>query len=136
MNIKEVFEKCNDGDFVEDNNANQWKVENENLNANYWYKTIKGDLTANCCYINDYYTLKQLLDLEFKKLSIIDWSKVEVDTKILVSNDNKRWYRRHFAKYENNTIYTFSDGATSFTYGYYGYSEFEPWQYVKLYKEE
>ena len=35
--------------------------------------------------------------------------------------------------FENNTIYTFSDGVTSFTYGYYGYSEFEPWQYAKLY---
>ena len=37
MNIKEVFEKCNDGDFVKDNNGNQWKVENEDLIANYWY---------------------------------------------------------------------------------------------------
>lgn len=132
MNIKEVFEKCNDGDFVKDNNGNQWKVENEDLIANYWYKNIKGDLTANCCHINDYYNLKELVDLQFNKVYVVDWSKVEVDTKILVSNDNKRWYRAHFAMFENGTIYSFSNGTTSFTYEY---SAFEPWKYAILYEE-
>nr|DAJ19581.1 MAG TPA: hypothetical protein [Podoviridae sp. ct1Pw90] len=133
MNIKEVFEKCNDGDFVKDNNGNQWKVENEDLIANYWYKNIKGDLTANCCHINDYYNLKELVDLQFNKVYVVDWSKVEVDTKILVSSDNKRWYRRYFAKFENDKIYTFDNGTTSFTYNYTG---LVPWEYAKIYKEE
>ena len=132
MNIKEVFEKCNDGDFVKDNNGNQWKVENEDLIANYWYKNIKGDLTANCCHINDYYNLKQLVDLQFNKVYVVDWSKVEVDTKILVSIDNKRWYRRYFAKFEDGKIYTFANGTTSFSYNY---RELVPWNYAKLYKE-
>ena len=123
MNIKEVFEKCNNNDYVKDNNGKEWKVD-------------KGDLTNNIGFISDYYSLKELFDLEFKKVYDIDWRKVAVDTKILVSNDGDVWYHAHFAKFENNTIYTFTDGATSFTYGYYGYSEFEPWQYVKLYKEE
>lgn len=123
MNIKEVFEKCNDGDYVIDNNGKKWIVDN-------------GDLSCDWCDINDFYTLEAIMDLDFRKFYEIDWSKVAVDTKILVSNDGDVWYHAHFAKFENNTIYTFSDGATSFTYGYYGYSEFEPWQYVKLYKEE
>ena len=133
MNIKEVFEKCNDGDYVKDNNDNQWKVENEDLIANYWYKNIKGDLTANCCHINDYYNLKQLVDLQFNKVYVVDWSKVEVDTKILVSIDNKRWYKRYFAKFEDGKIYTFANGTTSFSYNY---RELVPWNYAKLYEEE
>ena len=95
--------------------------------ANSYYKLGSIDKAINI--------LKELFDLEFKKVYDIDWSKVAVDTKILVSNDGDVWYHAHFAKFENNTIYSFTDGATSFTYGYYGYSEFEPWQYVKLYKE-
>lgn len=133
MNIKEVFEKCNDGDFVKDNNGDQWKVENEGLVANYWYKTNKGDLTANCCYITDLYSLRQIMDLEFKKLSIIDWSKVAVDTKILVSFDNEKWYKRYFAKFEDGKIYTFANGTTSFSNNY---RELVQWEYAKLYKEE
>ena len=45
-----------------------------------------------------------------------DWSKVEVDAKILVRDyDDEVWTRRHFAKYENGTIYVYSVGTTSFT---------------------
>lgn len=43
-----------------------------------------------------------------------DWSKVEVDTPILVrDNENGIWKRRYFAKYENRVVYTWSDGRTS-----------------------
>lgn len=44
----------------------------------------------------------------------VDWSKVEVDTPILVrDNENGIWKRRYFAKYENRVVYTWSDGRTS-----------------------
>ena len=119
MNIKEVFEKCNDGDYVVDNKNIKWKV-------------IGGELTNIRFNLYNLYTLKQLLDLDFRKFYDIDWSKVEVDTKILVSNDNKRWYKAHFAMLEDDTIYSFRNGTTSFTYGY---SAFVPWAYAKLYKE-
>lgn len=120
MNIKEVFEKCNDGDYVIDNFNRKWKLD-------------KGDLSCDCGYINNFYALKGILDLQFKKVYKIDWSKVEVDTKILVSNDDIRWYRVHFAMFENDTVYSFSNGATSFTHGN---SPLETWNYAKLYKEE
>ena len=119
MNFKEVFKKCNDGDFVKDSDNCKWKVN-------------EGDLTNGIVHITDFYTLKELFDLDFKKVYDVDWSKVEVDAKILVSNDDIKWYRRYFAKYENGKVCTFVDGATSFsTDGYY-----ISWKYAKLYKED
>jgi hypothetical protein len=119
MNIKEVFEKCNDGDYVVDNKNIKWKV-------------IGGELTNIRFNLYNLYTLKQLLDLDFKKFYNVDWSKVEVDTKILVSFDNEKWYKRYFAKFEDGKIYTFANGTTSFSYNY---RELVPWKYAKLYKE-
>lgn len=119
MNIKEVIEKCTDGDFVIDNFHRKWKVD-------------KGDLSLDWCDLNDFYTLKQILDLDFKKVYDVDWSKVEVDTKILVSEDGDVWCKRYFAKYENDKVCTFAGGATSFSEGGYYIS----WKYAKLYKED
>ena len=47
-----------------------------------------------------------------------DWSKVKVDTPILVSqteDEDEEWERRHFAKYENGKVYVWSDGCTSWS---------------------
>lgn len=47
---------------------------------------------------------------------VVDWSKVPVDTKILVrDSEGEAWRKRHFAKFENGKIYTFNDGRSSFT---------------------
>jgi hypothetical protein len=44
------------------------------------------------------------------------WDDVPVDTKILVRSSNtKPWEKRHFAKFENDTVYAWIDGKTSFT---------------------
>ena len=46
----------------------------------------------------------------------VDWSKVPIDTPILVSDVYKeKWYTRHFAKYENGIVYTWKSGRTSKT---------------------
>ena len=81
--------------------------------------------------ITGLYSLKRLKELEL--IEAIDWSKVEVDTKILVSNDEEDWERRHFAKYENGTVYTWCSGATSFSTDNKDYTI--DWHYAKLYKE-
>lgn len=48
--------------------------------------------------------------------SPIDWSKVAVDTPILVRDSaNLEWTKRYFAKYENGSVFTWSDGATSWS---------------------
>ena len=49
------------------------------------------------------------------ELGIIDWSKVEVDTPVLVSNDNKEWIKRYFARYEDGNVYCWLHGKTSWT---------------------
>ena len=46
----------------------------------------------------------------------IDWSKVAVDTPILVRDrEGGRWLRRYFAKYENETVYAWTGGRTSWS---------------------
>lgn len=46
----------------------------------------------------------------------IDWSKVAVDTLILVrDNEGKVWRKRYFAKFENGKVYAWLGGATSWS---------------------
>lgn len=46
----------------------------------------------------------------------VDWSKVAVDTPILVRNsEEETWRKRYFAKYEHETVYAWSGGATSWS---------------------
>ena len=46
----------------------------------------------------------------------VDWSKVAVDTPILVRDSEKEsWRKRHFAKYENGIVYAWCAGATSWS---------------------
>lgn len=62
----------------------------------------------------------------------IDWSKVEVDTPILVRDcEGQEWARKYFAKYENKTIYAWDSGRTSWTGD--GVTE---WKYAKLAESE
>lgn len=61
-----------------------------------------------------------------------DWSKVEVDTPILVRDyEGQEWARRYFAKYENKTIYAWDSGRTSWTGD--GVTE---WKYARLVESE
>lgn len=46
----------------------------------------------------------------------VDWSKVAVDTPILVRDSEKNaWKKRYFAKYENGIVCTWGYGATSWS---------------------
>lgn len=49
-------------------------------------------------------------------IGIVDWSKVEVDTPILVKDDcDDKWEKAYFAKYEDEMIYAWNNGRTSFS---------------------
>lgn len=49
-------------------------------------------------------------------LGIVDWSKVKVDTPILVrSYESTKWVKRHFAFFKNEKVYTWDGGLTSWT---------------------
>ena len=50
-----------------------------------------------------------------KYLGIIDWSKVAVDTPIVVKNGIGVELNRHFRKFDNGKIYYFSNGRTSWS---------------------
>lgn len=46
----------------------------------------------------------------------VDWSKVAVDTPILVrGNIFSKWAKRYFAKYENGRVYAWNNGTTSWS---------------------
>lgn len=61
----------------------------------------------------------------------VDWSKVAVDTPILVrDSENGIWRKRYFAKYEDNTVYAWQGGATSWSV--YSSSDMSNWQFAKL----
>ena len=69
------------------------------------------------------------LDEEYQEPKV-DWSKIEVDTPILVSIDDNRWYHRHFAEYRDGRVCAFNDGATSWTNNVSAVST--GWEYAKL----
>lgn len=49
-------------------------------------------------------------------LGIVDWSKVKVDTPILAKDDcDDKWEKAYFAKYEDEMIYAWNNGRTSFS---------------------
>lgn len=77
--------------------------------------------------------LKWLLS-EYKEPEI-DWSKVEVDTPILVRNTEKEeWQKRHFARFKNGKVYAWKYGATSWTANNEYAVSF--WKYAKLAESE
>lgn len=58
----------------------------------------------------------------------IDWSKVAVDTPILVRNDRQGWVRRYFAEYREGVVYAFGYGTTSWSSA----GNKSSWTYAKL----
>lgn len=73
-----------------------------------------------------------LFQLDFEE--VVDWSKVKVDTKVLVSHYGEEWCKRHFAKYEDGKIYCFNGGGTSWTRGKCIRS-LTDWKYAKIWQE-
>ena len=63
----------------------------------------------------------------------IDWSKVAVDTPILVRDyESQEWEARHFAKYEDGVIYSWDGGSTSWT----SRGNVTEWNFAKLAESE
>lgn len=79
--------------------------------------------------------------LQSEHVEQVDWSKVKVDTPIYVrdcetdsNGDEKTWVPRHFAKFENETVYVWDDGGTSFTVK--SEDSCSSWNYAKLAESE
>lgn len=65
-----------------------------------------------------------------EELGIVDWSKVKVDTPVLVRDfENQDWKKRHFAFFDDELIYAWDGGATSWSVKN---KDAIPWKYAKL----
>lgn len=86
-----------------------------------------------CIFEDEICTQKRLewLQQEYKE-SEIDWSKVEVDTPILVkTSENYDWIKRYFAGYMWGKVCAFDNGNTSGDF-----NGITPWKYAKLAEQE
>ena len=95
-------------------------------------------LKSNKCNLDDCglcNMLQSIWLLEDYKEPEIDWSKVEVDTPILVrQTKDGEWLRRHFAKYEDGIVYTWKDALTSWTVLHD--EDVTTWKFAKLAESE
>lgn len=65
-----------------------------------------------------------------EELGIVDWSKVKVDTPVLVRDfENQDWKKRYFAFFDDELIYVWDGGATSWSVKN---KDAIPWKYAKL----
>lgn len=93
----------------------------------YILKSINAKCTNTSCPKCHLYRTIWLLE-DYKEPEV-DWSKVPVDTPILVrQTEDKEWGRRHFAKYENGKVYAWGEGYTSWS----SEGHIVIWNYAKL----
>lgn len=84
----------------------------------------------SCCF----YKTDNWLFSEYKEPEV-DWSKVKVDTPILVKDILKsEWIKRYFAKYENGRVYAWKEGKTSWSA--VNEHNVNSWKYAKLAESE
>ena len=82
-------------------------------------------------------TLWLLEDYEESKEPETDWSKVEVDTPILVRDNEDTesatvvWLKRYFAEYKDGLVYAWTNGRTS-----WNEDKMYGWKYAKLAESE
>ena len=85
-----------------------------------------------CNILQMLWLLEDYEEPEEPKEHEVDWSKVAVDTPILVMDrEDGVWIRRHFAKYEGGVVYTWNRGRTSWTE-----HDVIAWNYAKLTESE
>ena len=129
MNIWELYQTAQNGEEYEVN-GERWRVVREGETFN-----IKKPKDAY-----DYYTTIQsvkplgyIFSADYKKIP--RWDKIPADTKVLVSNDGKTWYKRYFSRCEDGYYYTWDSGKTSFTITQPKEVSQERWMCCKLYEE-
>ena len=128
MKAWEICKKENVGKVYKDNHGEKWLVYSETF-VDTCYE-LKNSLDED---LSRKYYMSEIAELDFEE--VVDWSKVAVDTKILVrASKHNEWDKRHFAKFENGFIFAWDNGKTSFTSN--TKVSYSPWKYAKLYEEE
>ena len=99
----------------------------------YILKSINAKcINTSCPKCHLYRTIWLMEDYKEPEEPEVDWNNVEVDTPILVRDyEGQEWANRYFAKYENETIYAWDSGRTSWSGD--GVTE---WKYAKLAESE
>lgn len=103
--------------MITDKQGQEWLLQKlYDAGWRYYAKNVGG--TTRC--INNISEIMPVIDRNglvdiAEELGIVDWSKVSVDTPVLVSNDNKEWVKRYFARYEDGNVYCWLSGKTSWT---------------------
>ena len=91
---------------------------------------VCGGLACGACYMLQ--TIWLLEEYEEPEEPETDWSKVEVDTQILVKDyEEDEWEKRHFAKCEGGKVYAWNGGCTSWSEDF-----MKGWKYAKLAESE
>lgn len=94
-----------------------------------------GCASINCeaCFMYQMiWLLKDYEEIEEPEEPKIDWSKVPVDTPVLVRGyEDEEWKKMHFAECILNTVYVWEGGKTSWTT-----DNTYPWEYAKLPEDE
>ena len=126
MNIKEVLK--------EENVGMEYKIRERIYKVE---KSFTGLLALKNVesygYIESEMHIFDIVNGEFEE--VMDWSKVTVDTKVLVSDNKLDWEPGHFALYKNGIFYTWEFGKSSFTVCEKTEAYMANWEYCKLYKE-
>lgn len=125
MKAWEICKKENVGKLFIDNSGKKWMVCEV---LNHFYCDLLDEQEE---YISNKYYLSTIAELDFEE--VIDWSKVPVDTPVIVTYNGKQ-YKRHFAKYEDGKVYTWNNGLTSFTVD--SKEDYSYWGNVELYEED
>ena len=75
---------------------------------------------------------KLVEDAKEDKEAETDWSKIKINTPILVKDhEDGEWLKRYFAKYEDGYVYAWGNGCTS-----WNADNMYAWNYTKLAEEE
>lgn len=95
------------------------------------------ELSCGDCEFCDVYCETNLFNWLYEEYQepSVDWSKVAIDTKVLVSQEGEHWHKRYFAKYENGKVLTWLNGSTSWTADDITPMQTKPytsWDYAKL----
>lgn len=121
-------------------NAEKYKEEIREITKQYptarFYYSVSNEIKScdyklcpSCIFNKGVDCLNNIYKWLIEEYQEIDWNKVPIDTKILVSNTGNIWSKRHFAKFINGEIYAFSNGCSSWSTDS---GDTVKWKYVKL----
>lgn len=88
---------------------------NGGYSTNSYNENLTSTIDSSCDITKVYENTPDGLKIIWDRKDFVDWSKVPVDTKVLVKDYYGNCFKRYFAKYEDGKIYTWDDGITSWS---------------------